>query len=602
MKHLKLKLSFLTISIILTLLANFIFKTNLINLIIYILAFIFASYFKTKTGLLDTIEDKSLNVEMLMVLAAIGSFILGDYNEGIILLLIFALSDILETYTKGKSQKTLQNLIKLSPETAILVKDNQELEVQVDDLKIGDIIRVNRGQSLSADGIIIDGVTTIDEQMITGEYVPKEKRENDHVFAGTMNLSYSILVKVTKNAHDFIANNVVRFVKEASESKSKKETSVKKFEKLYVNIVILLAILTFFIPYTFQIWDLNTSFYRSIIVLVVGSPCAVVASITPAVLSSLAKHARLGVLIKGGEVLDRLERIDTIFLDKTGTLTKGQLTVSNYETTLNLDFFKRLVYTMELNSNHPIGKALVRYFQDQESLNIKVEEEIGIGMKAYVDEDFYTLGRMNDLNERPLYYQEDKGYTYIYLLKNKTEVGYIALYDELRDEATILIEHLNKLNLDYRMLTGDNEESARVIARKANIDHVHANLMPEDKLKMIHDYQKLSHHVLMTGDGINDAAALKHADVGVAMQSGMDISLDAADVVLIKNDLSMIAHMIQNAKNYKKIYVQNLIFSVFVIILLLISNIFGLIILPFAVLFHEGSTILVILNSLRLLK
>jgi len=580
------------------------FATKEALMIVFGLAFVIGGYAKAKEGILDTIKNKQLNVEILMILAAIGAFIVNDFKEGAILILIFGFSGVLEEYATSKSEKAFKNLLKLAPTTALKVVGEELLEVEAKELQIGDVVVVKNGDSVPSDGKIVKGSTSLNEQAITGEFLPVEKAEGNPVYAGTINLSSTIHVEVTKNPSDTIVQKIIDFVKEAQEQKTESQTWIDRVEKYYVYLVILFSIMMMTLPIIFNWLPKEEAIYRGIVILVVGSPCALVASVSPAVLSSLSNAARKGILIKGGSHLERLRSIDTIVFDKTGTLTEGKPKVIGYHVLdISEDLFKSIVYSMESQSNHPLALSIVNYFSQATKVELETKESAGFGVEAVYEGQTYFIGRKNDNeittdNMKAFFNQ---GATLVYVYQSDQLVGYIGLKDTLRKDAIDVIKFLKNNQIETMMLTGDNEFTAKAIAEELKLDSYKSNCFPDSKRTIIEELNKDNKHVMMVGDGINDAPALSLASVGVAMGDGTDVSLETADVVFMNNKLSHILSSITLSKRMKNVILQNMIFSISVIVLLLISNLFGWVLLPIGVIFHEGSTILVILNSLRLL-
>lgn len=607
--NLKLETAFTVISVVLILTAT-IFK-SLLNettlMVLYGLSFLIGGFYKAKEGVLETIKNKALNVEILMIMAALGAFVVKNYAEGAILIFIFALSGLLEDYANAKSEKAFTSLLKLAPEQAILIKDGKEEVIAASKLTINDIVLVKVGSSVPADGIIIDGSSSINESMITGESVPVDKVKGDAVYSGTLNVSSTFQMKVTKDMSESTVQKIIDFVQSAHDNKTETETFIDKFERYYVYVVIALSALTMIIPSVFDIWSSDVAIYRGIVVLVVGSPCALVASVSPAVLSSLSNASRKGILIKGGKHLEKLAEIDSVLLDKTGTITEGRPQVAEiYCTESDKSTLCDVVYTLEKQSTHPLAGAVVTYLNGSKDLAIKTTEIPGKGIEAKYNNHLWQVGRFDvaiseDLRMRIDAAHKD-GYTTVFVSKDQTLIGFISLIDKIRPNVKESIGELIDLGVRPILLTGDNRYTAANIAKEAGIKYVLSELLPEDKLKHVESMKKSNKTVMMVGDGINDAPALASADVGVAMGSGTDVSLETADVVFMNNKIENIGISIKLARRMKVIARQNMFFSITVIALLLISNVFGLIKLPLGVVAHEGSTILVILNSLRLLR
>lgn len=577
---------------------------------IYGLAFLIGGFAKAKEGVLKTIENKALNVEILMIMAAIGALILGDYKEGAILIFIFAVSGVLEEYATLKSEKALTELLTLAPDVAIVVDGHEEIEVLVKDLEIGNIVMVKVGEQIPVDGIIVEGSTSIDESMITGEFVPVDKLKGANVYAGTINQSSMILVEVTKDAAETVVNKIVSFVQDAQDNKTKQESFLERFEKWYVYIVIALAALLMMVPLLshlgLSVWDWQTAFERGIIVLVVGSPCALVASITPAVLASLSNGARQGILIKGGPALERMKDIDTVVFDKTGTITEGTPHVEGYVTYgVSDEIFLQALVSIERQSSHPLAQSIYKHFSDVVTIDVKTKEIPGMGIEGVIDEHTWLVGRfeieMCSQCQGDMKTLTEQGFTLVSVARDGVMVGLAKLKDTIRPNAKHAIDLLHQHNIEVVMLTGDNHRSAANLAHELNIDHFRSECFPEQKVEEIHKLNAQGKHVLMVGDGINDAPALASADIGVAMGSGTDVSLETADMVFMNDNLENIIKTKKLSRRLRNIVLQNVIFSISVIVFLLIFNIFGLVMITLGVIAHEGSTILVILNSLRLL-
>lgn len=583
-------------------------NTHVVVIILFAISFILGGFFKAKEGIIETIKNKALNVEILMILAAISAFIVGNPSEGALLIMIFAISGILEDFAHEKSKKELTALLKISPDTATLYNNGDEKVVSVNELKIGDIVLVKVGDSIPVDGKIIRGKSSINQAAITGESMPVTKDVNDVVYAGTYNLSSPILVETTIDPNDFVVNKIINLVKEAQENQGRGQTLIEKVEKWYVYLVILIAISFMLIPPLMGSLTWDAAFYRGTVVLVVGSPCALVASIAPTVLATLSNAAKNRILIKGGNHLETLTNIKVIVFDKTGTVTKGSPSVVDFQVdaAYNQQDIYDVVYSMEKLSSHPLANAITSYLADKATYSpSKVTEIAGKGMELKIGNQVYRLGKFEHTNSHLLTPKmtscQDKGYSIVQIILNNQLIGYIALFDALRDGIKPMIASIKKIGITPIMLTGDNEKTARSIAMEAGIEQVIFNALPTEKKQHIDALKKQYGNVMMVGDGINDAPALATADIGASMGSGTDVSIETADVIFMNNKLENIPFLFKLAKANQRIILQNVVFSITVILLLLTSNVFGLILLPIGVVVHEGSTILVILNSLRML-
>ncbi|MCI0766593.1 heavy metal translocating P-type ATPase [Bacillus sp. TL12] len=599
-------------------LAGWLFTKNEVTtagVVFYILAYIIGGYAKAKEGVEDTIEEKELNVEMLMIFAAIGAAIIGYWAEGAILIFIFALSGAMESYTLSKSQKEISALLDLQPEEALRISHGTEERIPVAQLEIDDIILIKPGERVPADGTIHSGETNIDEAAITGEPIPNEKKLGDEVFAGTVNLRGAIEVKITKRSDQTLFQKIIRLVQNAQSEKSPSQLFIEKFEGTYVKGVLIAVALMLFVPHFILDWSWNETFYRAMILLVVASPCALVAAITPATLSAISNGARSGILFKGGIHLERLASVKAIAFDKTGTLTQGKPTVTDVYVRNGITEKDVLYITasIESHSTHPLAEAIVKYAKHAYDIALtkpeSVEDVTGFGLKGMLENKTYKIGKADFIGEEAKTFHsgiattlEQEGKTVVYLSDEEGILGLIALKDTLRQETIAAIRDLQSIGVEAIMITGDNEQTAKAIATESNIKEYYASCLPETKVDTIKQLKEKYGTVAMVGDGINDAPALATASIGVAMGEGTDVALETADVVLMKNELSRLAQAIRLSKRMNRIVKQNIIFSLAVIALLICSNFLQLLALPFGVIGHEGSTILVILNGLRLLK
>ncbi|WP_313897751.1 heavy metal translocating P-type ATPase [Bacillus litorisediminis] len=585
------------------------------SVIIYLAAYVIGGFAKAKEGIEETIANKEFNVEILMILAAIGSAIIGYWTEGAILIFIFALSGALETYTLNKSHKEISALMDLQPEEAVRVKNGTEERVSIVELFVGDLLLVKPGERVPADGRIIEGHTNLDEAAITGESMPVSKTINDEVFAGTVNLRGTILVEMTKPNSETLFQKIINLVQTAQSEKSPSQQFIERFEGKYVKTVLIAVGLMLFVPHFAFGWSWTETFYRAMILLVVASPCALVASIMPATLSSISNGARNGILFKGGVHLENLGNIRAIAFDKTGTLTKGQPEVTNVivRDDLTEHEFLTHVASIEKYSNHPLATAIVRYTSSKGIELMKpdnMEDIAGFGVQAMFNGSRWKVGRADFVGrEEAEQFQggvahtlAKQGKTVVFVKDEKGIAGLVTLKDMVRKETVQAIQALKKAGIYTVMLTGDSKKTAQAIAAESGIDTYIAECLPEVKVDEMKKLKEKFGTVAMVGDGINDAPALATATVGIAMGEGTDAALETADVVLIKNDLPRIAEAVKLSKRMNRIIKQNVVFSISVILLLIASNFMQSLALPIGVIGHEGSTILVILNGLRLLK
>ncbi|MBK3495795.1 cadmium-translocating P-type ATPase [Viridibacillus sp. YIM B01967] len=586
------------------------------SIIFFVLAFLVGGFAKAKEGVEETIANKELNVEFLMILAAVGSAIIGYWTEGAILIFIFALSGALETYAMNKSHKEISALMNLQPEEAWLVNEQGEpTRVSVATLKTGDRLFIKPGERVPADGMIIEGATAIDEAAISGEALPVTKLTGDDVFAGTVNMSGAVTMEMTKPNSESLFQKIIDLVQSAQSEKSPSQQFIERFEGTYVKFVLITVVFMMFLPHFLLGWDWTTTFYRAMVLLVVASPCALVASIMPATLSAISNSAKSGILFKGGMHLENLSVLNAIAFDKTGTLTQGKPVVTEFMVREGLDQQETLsiVAGIESQSNHPLAQSITAYAKQQGITTFhkaQIEDVPGWGLKAIVNNIAYKVGKADFVgqNEAMSFANgiaptlADEGKTVIFVRDEQGIVAIAAMKDTVREESKRAIALLKELGIHTVMLTGDNENTAKVIAREAGVDAYIAECLPETKVQHMKDLMAKYKHVGMVGDGINDAPALATATTGIAMGEGTDVALETADVVLMKNDLSKISYAVKLSRKMQKIVKQNIAFSITVITLLIISNFLQVVDLPLGVVGHEGSTILVILNGLRLLN
>ncbi|MED1741571.1 heavy metal translocating P-type ATPase [Bacillus swezeyi] len=586
-----------------------------LSIILFLSAFCIGGFAKAKEGIQETLSEKTLNVELLMIFAAVGSAIIGYWAEGAILIFIFSLSGALETYTLNKSKRDLTSLMKLEPEEAVLLEAGGLKKVAAAELKSGDLIMVKPGERIAADGEIESGKTSVDESALTGESIPAEKMNGDAVYAGTVNLSGSLTVRVTKANEDSLFKKIIKLVESAQNSVSPSQAFIERFENLYVKVVLLAVGLLLFLPHYALGWTWSETFYRAMVFMVVASPCALVASIMPAALSLISNGARNGLLVKGSVFLEKLGNTQIVALDKTGTITNGKPAVEDMLVAEGLEEKKCLeaAAAIEKQSGHPLAKAIVKYAEAKgisSVANVSIEETSGFGVKAQYRGETWLLGKAGFVGEEEtkqffaasVQRLAEQGKTIVYLKKGGRIAGCFALKDQIRPEAKTVIAELNQLGIQTAMLTGDQPETAAAIAREAGLKMVVSECLPDRKVEEAQKLKGTYGTIVMVGDGINDAPALAAADVGIAMGEGTDVALETSDVVLMKNDLTGLTNMIRLSRKMNRIIKQNVIFSLTVICLLICTNFLQILDLPLGVIGHEGSTLLVILNGLRLLK
>ena len=505
------------------------------------------------------------------------------------MLLIFAAAEVLEDYATNKSTSAISELMAQVPDTAQVLKENGDVVVTpTKELVIGDIVVVSKGGQIPIDGLI-DRNAIVNEAALTGESVPVEKELKEEVFAGTINEGNVFHIEVNKTLNQTMFSNIIRMVEEAQNKPSRIAKFIDRIESKYViGVLIIIPIFIFFLYYFLSL-PLEEAFYRGMVLLTVASPCALMASATPATLSAISNGAKNGILFKGGAAMEALSTMNILYTDKTGTLTYGDFQVVDYH--LDQELLKEVIY-MEQQSSHPIGRAIVSAFKEINLAQVNqaesIEEIAGSGIKKGA----ILVGKPDAFKQYDKFDQFEKllekGDTTIFVAKGNEVVGYFSLRDRIRPQSASTVADFQKEGIKVYLLTGDNEKVAAQVAKEVKIDFVLKSQGKEEVVGMI-------------GDGINDAPALANADIGIAMGSGSSVAMESSDVVVVKNDLSKLFYSYQLSKKLNKIIIQNVIFSIAVIVSLITLNMFGVLGLPLAVLFHEGSTILVILNGLRLL-
>ncbi|MBB48167.1 MAG: copper-translocating P-type ATPase [Phycisphaerae bacterium] len=570
---------------------------------------------------LDTLRGLArgrFDIHFLMLVAGIGAAILGRFFEGGLLFFLFSLGHALEHYAMGRARNAIRALGSLTPKTALRIDQNAEHLVPVESLEIGDRIRIRSNARISADGTIVEGSSTIDQSSVTGESIPVERGAGDKVFAGSLNGDQVLVVRVDKLAGDTTMARMITLVEEARANKGTSQRFTERFTRIYVPIILVGTILLILLPPLLDALTWSESFIRAMTVLVGASPCALAISTPSAVLSGIAQAARNGVLIKGGRQLEALGRVQAIGMDKTGTLTLGRpeleemalVSASSEEEAL------KLAGALEFQSTHPLAKAITRTLQARNITAPAAEEvtsEAGIGVVGMIDGRQYRIGSEKILAEAGLPEGEttrriverfqSEGRTTMILASDDSVLAVFGLADQPRTNAAETIGRLKRIGLrKIVMLTGDNRRVGEIVGTRLGVDAIHAELMPEEKIEVIKGLARGNKSVAMIGDGVNDAPALAAASVSIAMGAGgTDVALETADIALMADDLSKIPFTIGLSRKVKSIIEQNFLISMGVIAALVPFAALGVTPMWVAVIFHEGSTLVVVCNALRLL-
>lgn len=598
-------------------------------LVLNIISYVAGGFFGAKTAI-ESLMQRRIDVDMLMVLAALGAAAINQWHEGAMLLFLFSLSNVLQDYAIGRSRQAIKSLMKLYPEEARVQRGDSVVTVPASQIQVGEIVLIEPGERIPVDGVVRKGRSAIDESSITGESMPVEKTVGEHVFAGTLNQQGALDVEATQPASNTTLARIIKLVEEAQDSKAPTERFLERFEQVYATFIIV-AVLAFIIvpPALGMVQNFEAHFYLAMVLMTVASPCALVISTPASFISAIAAAARGGVLFKGGAYIEQMAEIKAIAFDKTGTLTLGKPEVTDVVSCCELGESELLTLaaTVEARSEHPLAKAVVaeaerRGFTIGEVQSF--EAVTGMGVLSQVDDREVRVGSIKYLTERnPMPPQleeafgrlEAQGKTVIgvvregqcedcgacdYVRAECDWMGLIALADQVRPEAKVVITGLKQAGIrQIAMLTGDNPRVAHTLAHELGIDRVYAGLLPEDKVRILTEIQDEIGPMAMVGDGVNDAPALASAAVGIAMgAAGTDVALETADVVLMGDKLELIEYAIRLSKKARRVVWQNITFSLAVIVMLIAGALFIQLPLPLGVLGHEGSTVIVVLNGL----
>ncbi len=599
----------------------------------FIIAFIFGGWFATIEAF-EKISRGGFEIDFLMLAAALGAAYIDKWEEGAMLLFLFSLGHSLEHYAMSKAQKSIKALSGLSPKTAFVKKEETIIEIPVEDLKINDTIVVKPNTKIAADGIVIKGNSSVNQASITGESIPVDKEAfkplnhipnfseidaKNVVYTGTINGNNAIEVQVLKLNEDSTIARLIKMVSDANNEKSPTQLFTKKVEKIFVPIVIIFVV---FLCFTFLIINetFNQSLYRAIAVLVAASPCALAISTPSAVLSGIARAAKGGVLIKGGRTLENLGSLTAIAFDKTGTLTKGKPKLTNVIALNNFDKkdFLKLVFEVENLSNHPLAKAIYKDIKLKYGLTISndaynVQAIHGKGISAVYKDNKVLIGNERLMIDNNVTITKDtknkltnllqSGHTVMLVAYKNTVIGLLSVMDLPRKTAKETLKKLKKEGIKRMiMLTGDHQNVADAIAKQIGLTEAKGSLLPEDKVNAIKVLQQNNIKIAMVGDGVNDAPAMANSTVGIAMgAAGSDVALETADVALMSDKIEKLPFAIGLSRKSNTIIKQNLWISLGMIAILVPLTLLGIAKIGPAMLLHEGSTLLVVLNALRLL-
>ena len=594
-------------------------EDHLLTKALYILAIIIGGFDLFKEGFSDLIK-LDFSMESLMTIAIIGAAFIGEWAEGSIVVILFAISEALERFSMDKARQSIRSLMDIAPKEALIRRNNVEQLVSVDKIDIDDIMIIKPGQKIAMDGLVINGHSSVNQAAITGESVPVEKQLDDEVFAGTLNEEGVLEVKVTKKVTDTTIAKIIHLVEEAQGERAPAQAFVDKFAKYYTPFIIIMALLIVVVPPLFFGGDWNKWLYQGLSILVVGCPCSLVISTPVSIVSAIGNAAKNGVLVKGGVYLEEIGHLRAIAFDKTGTLTKGKPVVTDFiatssETDIN---YLSIISSLESLSQHPLSSAILNEADktnvDYKSIQIEDFQSItGKGLTGIHQNIRYYIGSpklfsasvIEETAVKVQYRQfQEQGKTAMYFGTDEQILGVIAVADEVRDSSAAVISELHKLSIEHTiMLTGDNTKTAESIGKQLGVTEIKGDLMPQEKLDSIKALRTTYNKVAMVGDGINDAPALAASTVGIAMGgAGTDTALETADVALMGDDLQKLPFIVRLSRQTLKVIKQNITFSLGIKLLALLLVIPGWLTLWIAIVADMGATLLVTLNGLRLMK
>ena len=600
------------ISAMLFAIALFVRMSQNLQLILMLVAYILLGKDTVLKAVKNVEKGDFFDENFLMTVATLGAIIIGEYPEAVAVMLFYEVGELFQSYAINKSRKSIADMMDIKPEYANVIRDNKSEKVEPDEVQIDEIIEIKPGERVPLDAIIIKGETTLDTSALTGESIPVEVREGATILSGCINLNALILAKVTKEYFDSTVNKVLDLVENAAAKKSTSERLITRFAKIYTPIVISLAVLLAILPpiisgeYNFRVW-----IFRALSFLVVSCPCAFVISVPLSFFSGIGAASRAGILIKGGNYLEILSKVDIVVLDKTGTLTKGVFNVQKVvviDKNIKEDEFISLVAMAESGSNHPISKSIQKYYNreiDKTSIN-SIKEISGKGIEALINNMKILVGNEKLVNIPSDLIIDDIG-TILYVEIDNKFTGYIVISDEIKKDASKAIKGLKDIGVKKSiMLTGDIEKVGKKVGEDLGLDEIYTNLLPQDKVSKFEEIignKKSKGNVAFVGDGINDAPVLARADVGIAMGAmGSDAAIEAADVVIMTDEPSKIVTAIKSSKKTMKIAMQNIALAFGVKAIALVLSALGIADMWMAVFADTGVTILAVLNSFRALK
>lgn len=592
----------LIIGIIIALLGLYVnFNNEIINKILIIVSYVILLYRTLKIAVKMLIKSHTINENALITISAIGAYFVDKQMEGLMVITLYEIGKILEEKAVNNSRNSIKDLMNIKQDFANKVVGDKTKVINVEDVKINDMLIIKKGEKIPVDGIVIEGETKLNLFSLTGESDLVNKKENDEVLSGSINEGKVIKIKATKLFNDSTVSKILSLIEDATDKKSKTETFVAKMAKYYTPIVLIISVITFicFILFT----DLTTyeSIYRALVFLVISCPCAIAISVPLSYFTGIGVSSKNGILVKGSNYLDLLSRVNKIVFDKTGTLTSGAFKVTSFnflDSSYSEDYILKLYALGENLSNHPIAKSIMNYVNIDVNEKVKNHKEIeGLGVSYTYDDKKIKIGnnKMFDL--------KDDGSLNIYLSIDDKIVSSLTINDGIKEGVENTLSELSKKGIETYMFTGDSKENALSISEKLNIDKVYYELLPTEKYEKLEELLNDKDVVAFIGDGINDAPSLKRADIGISMGSiGSSSAIEASDIVIMDDDISKINKAISISNKVKRIIKENLVFSIGVKILILVLSAIGIANMWQAVFADVGVTIISILNTLRIMK
>ena len=579
---------------------------------LFIISYLIVGLSILKKAVRNIFRGKVFDENFLMAVATLGAFGVGEFPEAVAVMLFYQIGELFQSYAVDKSRKSISSLMDIRPDYANVLRDGKEEKIDPDEVKIGETIVVKPGEKIPLDGIIIEGTTMLDTKALTGESVPVEAKENDEVLSGSINESGKILVKVSKEYGESTVSKILDLVENASSKKSKSENFITKFAKYYTPTVVIIAVILAVVPpFIFKDTSFTEWIYRALSFLVVSCPCALVISIPLSFFGGIGGASKMGILIKGSNYLEALASTEIAVFDKTGTLTKGVFEVQKIETNnIGKDELLEIAAYAENYSNHPIAKSIKNaYKKDIDTNRIKNIKEIsGHGISVTIDDKNVLIGNEKLMEENKIKYtkSEDVG-TILYVAINNEYKGLIIISDEIKEDSKELVKNLKNLGVKKTvMLTGDKKTVGEDVGEKLGLDEVYTELLPDGKVEKVEKLMREKTEkgkLVFVGDGINDSPVLAMSDIGIAMGAlGSDAAIEAADVVIMTDEPSKIADAIGLSRKTMKIVKENIVFAIFIKVLVLVLTAVGLSTMWEAVFADVGVSIIAIINALRMLK